>query len=297
MSNIDIFNTKFDGSPNYEVVVLGEKLNTQNRQFSVLDLGCGDGRNSFYLSGCNCKIDAVDIDEKNLNRLKYLSKIFNREINTYNQDVTTFRFEKKYDIILSHGLLHFLSATDTENLLNNIVRYTKDEGINMFTTAYYTEGDSVPSSFLEEGHKNEYSVERLKSFYKGWDIILDEDYYKWDYHHSFGVHGHRIQKLITQKPNSNIIFNTFNYEISDITHCNNYNLTSLLNTPRNEVIADYDVQNTIRYFISGPQICFGSFAENGLLLEFDFTQNLLFQSNNNVISGITELKNNFTMIK
>lgn len=297
MENSFFLNSKFDGSPNYEVIVLGEKLNNLNKKLNVLDLGCGDGRNSFYLSGLNCKIDAVDLDEQNLNRLDFFSKLYKRDIKIHKQDVRSFQFKKQYDIILSHGLLHFLNLDDTEKLMSNIVKHTKEGGVNMFTTAYYREGDSIPVNFVKGGHKNAYTTEKLKLFYEGWKIILDEDYYKWDFHHSFGSHGHRIQKLITQQFNSEIIFESFKYINKEITIPNKDNLIIYLNTSKDNLLKTFNIQYSIRNFISGPQMCFGYFAKNGFLMEWDFSQNILFQSNNNIISGITELKKDFIMIK
>jgi tellurite methyltransferase len=59
------------GGPNHDIVELSMVLPQKAR---VLDLGCGEGRNSFFLAGRKCRAKAVDISAAGIQKLKMLAE-------------------------------------------------------------------------------------------------------------------------------------------------------------------------------------------------------------------------------
>ena len=76
----------------------------QNAQ--VLDVECGEKRNSIFMAKLGNKVDAFDISENGIEKAKKISRQMGVQINFFCCDLEKFLFEKEYDVILSHGVLH-----------------------------------------------------------------------------------------------------------------------------------------------------------------------------------------------
>ena len=85
------------------------------------------------------------------------------EVTTIVGDMRDFKFEKKYDVIISTATLHFVEKKDVEKLINEIKNYTKESGLNVITV--FTE-DNPNKNFPYLFKKDE-----LKSYYRDWDIL------------------------------------------------------------------------------------------------------------------------------
>ena len=59
------------GGPNHDIVELAAALPAGAR---VLDLGCGEGRNAFYLASRGCRVTAVDRSRSGIAKLRALSE-------------------------------------------------------------------------------------------------------------------------------------------------------------------------------------------------------------------------------
>lgn len=92
----------------------------------VLDVACGDGRNSIYLSRLSYSVNAIDFSEEALTRLNYFSKKENIDIKTRVVDLSTndvFGSLDKYDvIIINHYRLH-------PKLYNSLMSHINKGGI------------------------------------------------------------------------------------------------------------------------------------------------------------------------
>lgn len=85
------------------------------KQSNILEVGCGEGQNVLYLGKQGyCNIDAFDISESGISKLKRLCKINNLAINAFVQDLTSYEFEKKYDLIMSFATLCFVKKKRME---------------------------------------------------------------------------------------------------------------------------------------------------------------------------------------
>lgn len=76
----------------------------------VLDLGCGEGKNSYYLGSKGCLVDGYEMSEE---AIKNGQNLFakNKNVNIYYEDVLKIDIEKrKYDIIICYGLFHCFNS-------------------------------------------------------------------------------------------------------------------------------------------------------------------------------------------
>ena len=72
---------------------------------SVLDVGCGEGRNPIFMAKLGNLVEAFDISENGIKKAKKLAEQADVSVNYFFCDLEAIIFEKKYDVILSHGVL------------------------------------------------------------------------------------------------------------------------------------------------------------------------------------------------
>jgi len=96
----------------------------------VLDLGCGEGKNSIYLANKGCIVDAYDISDFALTNFKN-SGINHPKIRFQNSDVLKLIIpDDSYDIIIAYGLFHcFQDKSEVMSLISSCIRSLKTNGI------------------------------------------------------------------------------------------------------------------------------------------------------------------------
>lgn len=100
-------------------------INTDYKK--VLDLGCGIGQYTNYFIEKEYDVVATDISKK---ALDYLSSK-NSKVKTVLQDMTDkLKFnDNEFDIVFANLSIHFFNEKDTQNLLNEIHRILKPNGL------------------------------------------------------------------------------------------------------------------------------------------------------------------------
>lgn len=100
----------FRSGPNPTII---EMMHLFDKEWNILDVGCGEGKNDIYLAMNGFKnIDAFDISEAGIAKLKRVSEKVNVSINAYVQDLCQYKFSKNYDLVMTHGTLHFVTKKD-----------------------------------------------------------------------------------------------------------------------------------------------------------------------------------------
>ncbi len=126
---------------------------------NALDLGAGNGRNTLFLISESFNVTSVDTSKEGLKILE--EKVEDKsKLQTVLSDVREFETDKKYDIVVAIGLLHFLPKEDGEDLIENIQKWTKEGGINVIGAkrSQNRRGD-LPHIFKHNELKNYYDRE------------------------------------------------------------------------------------------------------------------------------------------
>ena len=94
------------GEPFDEVVRF---LNAQYRPGAcLLDLGCGQGRDSIVAAEIGYRVLGVDLSSVGLAQLARVAKRKRLPIEVHEADVSTFRSRRRFDLVLLDRVLHLL---------------------------------------------------------------------------------------------------------------------------------------------------------------------------------------------
>ncbi len=164
---------------------------------SALDLGSGIGRHSLFLAKKGFKVTAVDNRSEGLTALKELARLQKLPVKVVKADVTTYIPKKKYDVILSTMVHHFIPYKAQKEAIAVMQAATKKSGLNVF--ASYS--DKNPKSVRPYLVK----AKNLKKQYTdaGWNIIYFKERLSDPMTTSAGgtkTVRYWIVDLITQKP-------------------------------------------------------------------------------------------------
>mgnify|MGYP000882237464 FL=1 len=164
MRDENYFTEKYGMTPTHSEVLNAMNYITPGK---VLDLGCGNGRNSLYLVNKGFDVTAWD---KNPNSLSNLQRIRDAEglnnLHIDSVDLNSLSFEGEYDFILSTVVMMFLEAKTIPGLIANMQRCTKPGGHNLIVaamdTADYPCNVGFPFAFKEG---------ELRNYYAGWELL------------------------------------------------------------------------------------------------------------------------------
>jgi len=165
-------------------------------QSIILDVGCGEGRNSIFLATKNHIVDAFDLSEAGIEKAKSIAQNMNLKIKFWAQDIKDFNFDKKYDVILSHGMLHLPEKIYRDEFISKAQENTKIGGVHfiaVFTNRLPATPDNAPFT------KSLFDVGELPNKYNGWEIIHHLENTFSDEHPGGIKHEHAFERIIARK--------------------------------------------------------------------------------------------------
>ena len=159
----DYFPKKYNSNPVHsEVLEAMESLSPGK----ALDLGCGQGRNAFFLAQHGFEVTAVDQNELALEILQSIVEQEDLEMTVGLYDINSANLKQSYDLIVSTVVLMFLQADRIPAIIRNMQDQTNPGGYNLIVCAMDTEDYpcQVPFSFtFKEGE--------LADYYKDWELV------------------------------------------------------------------------------------------------------------------------------
>jgi tellurite methyltransferase len=158
----------------------------------VLDVGVGEGRNALFLAKQGFDVTGVDISKEAINKFLKFAKKENLKVKGITSDIVNFKFNHKYDLILSVATLHLISKNKVLDTVKEIKKYTKHDGINLLTV--FTKKDL---GYKECPNLYFFNENELKELYKDWKILKYKNYTKEETHGK--PHKHHFCVLIAQK--------------------------------------------------------------------------------------------------
>ena len=99
---------------------------------TVLDIGCGEGKDAVYMATKGYSVSAFDLTENGIRKTIRLAKEKGVEINAFVDDINTFETDEKFDIIYSSGTIQYLYEENKKPFFDKLSRITKINGIVFF---------------------------------------------------------------------------------------------------------------------------------------------------------------------
>lgn len=128
-----------------------QKGKSNNKILSILDIGCGYGRDAFYfLDNLRCRILGIDISEKAIDiASKAMLEAQKEDVEFQCCNFTELQ-EGKYDIVFISNLYQLLKRNERKELRNTVMRILKPKGLLFLSTLsvsdpeHYGKGIPVP---------------------------------------------------------------------------------------------------------------------------------------------------------
>jgi len=134
----------------------------------ILELGCGNGRDSIYFAKKGFKIYACDQSQQSINKLRIRYPInpsfFVADIVNFGQDMNSI------DLIYCRFVLHAISEDDLDRLLTWVYDFLPDGGL------FFSESRSDKSSLAETGKHFEPHFRRLLNKNIFSNILVDKGF-------------------------------------------------------------------------------------------------------------------------
>ena len=185
------------GGPNHDIVELVPLLPPGGR---VLDLGCGEGRNAFYLATRGFEVTAVDRSARGIEKLASLAASTGVPLTADVADLNDYRVDGRYELVMAHGVIDYLDNPVWRRLLTEVQDATEPGGVNAYTCMLFTEEHPAPPEFGAAGFKNSLAQGELAAFYGAWELVRHDRYVKWDQHPGIPIHCHPVDKVVARKP-------------------------------------------------------------------------------------------------
>jgi tellurite methyltransferase len=134
----------------------------------LLDIGCGEGKDSVFFARCGYQVSAFDISDAGIEKTKRLADKANVFVDVFKANIWDFRLERKYDILFSSGVLHYIKPEMKEEIFANYKSFTNDGGINAFHLL-------VDKPFIKDvpgkkSHSQHWKSGQLLTLYHDWYI-------------------------------------------------------------------------------------------------------------------------------
>lgn len=165
---------------------------------SVLDIGCGEGKNAAFFGTNGSTVKAIDVSEIAISKARQVwgeVEHITWEVNDVRQ--TTIH-SLCYDVVIAYGLLHCLTdEREIKEIVTKLKRATKIGGYNIVCTfnSRYQELDAHPG-FHPCLMRHSFFVD----LYDDWEILHESDSDLHEQHpHNNIAHTHSMTRLISRR--------------------------------------------------------------------------------------------------
>jgi len=165
---------------------------------SVLDAGCGEGKNAVFLARRGANVSAIDVSS---------TAIDNGRRAFHDSDLVTWRVadildlsfpDRSFDVVLAYGLFHCLSCgSDIDHVVNTLQRATREGGFHIICcfNSRYQELNAHPGfepTLLPH--------QTICDYYQRWDVLHSTDTDLVESHpHNQIRHCHSMTRIIARR--------------------------------------------------------------------------------------------------
>lgn len=104
-----------------------------DRPLSLLDIGCGEGRNAVYFARSGYEVTAFDLSAAGVAKTERLAAMAEVPISVFQADMNAYRLEQSCDILFSTGVFHLIPRRLREDAFAHYKQQTNPGGLNVFS--------------------------------------------------------------------------------------------------------------------------------------------------------------------
>lgn len=136
----------------------------------ILDLGCGEGRDSVYFASCGYDVTGLDVSEAGLEKAERLADERGVAVRWLCRSMLDIPVTGRFDLVYSCGAIHHVPKGERPHLFKRLKALTRERGFNshlVFTDVrVYAEKDEEIDYFAPG---------ELAQIYSDWLVIRHED--------------------------------------------------------------------------------------------------------------------------
>lgn len=170
------------------------KIMPPTKPLRVLDVGCGEGRNSVFFARCGYIVSAFDIAEAGVEKTKRLAEKTGVFVDAFRANIETYRLDKFYDIIFSSGALHYIKPELRDEIVSDYKLHTVADGINVMNV-FVEKPYILPAPEKEKSYL--WKSGELLEKYHDWQIV-DFSEKEFDCNSSGVPHKHAMNIMISK---------------------------------------------------------------------------------------------------
>jgi len=172
------------------------ELMPPTKPLKLLDIGCGEGKDSVFFARCGYSVSAFDISDAGIEKTKRLADKAHVYVDVFKANLWDFRLEQKYDILFSSGVLHYIKPELKDEIFMNYKEYTESGGLNAMHCLVDKPFISQVSG--KKSHSQHWKSGQLLSLYEDWFIAGCEEYV-FDCNSGGVPHKHAANRVFAQK--------------------------------------------------------------------------------------------------
>ncbi|MBC8304744.1 MAG: class I SAM-dependent methyltransferase [Pelagibacterales bacterium] len=139
------------------LAIFAKKIIEDNSLHSILELGCGQGRDAVFFSRLGYNIVATDISKNAIDfvsKVKKEEKLDNLELLVHDTQKVLNVGNSKFDLIYSNLALQFFNIVELEKIFSNIHKLMENNSYFLFSTKksgdkYYNFGNKISDNAFE----------------------------------------------------------------------------------------------------------------------------------------------------
>lgn len=166
-------------------------------QYSLIDLGAGEGRNALYFVDRGFAVTALDLSQAGIDKARCLAAESGSELETIVADIGACSLPRAYDVVFSTGTFHYLNPEVRRQRIEYFKSQTTDSGLHAISVL-------VQKPFIAPAPDAEPGVVLFKSgellsYYWDWEVLFS---YEGIFDCMSGgiPHRHAVNRMIARKP-------------------------------------------------------------------------------------------------